>query len=111
MSATVTRTEADKRMIFLQRKLAAEQAQQAQAAAQQPEGSGASAAQRGQLPGFNPAASLQNGQVCKSRRSIVTSIHLGGTSNAMCHPVFTLTDMPEAMFVVLGEDSFDEFSM
>ena len=46
-----------------QRKLAAEQAQHAQAAAQQPEGSGATAAQRG-LPGFNPAASMQTGQVC-----------------------------------------------
>ena len=51
-------------VLAVQRKLAAEQAQQAQAAAaQQPEGSAASAAQRG-LPGFNPAASLQNGQVC-----------------------------------------------
>ena len=49
-------------LLQLQRKLAAEQAQ-ALALAQQTDGSGASSAQRG-LPGFNPAASLQNGQVC-----------------------------------------------
>jgi len=64
VSAPGTRKWKPKTKMMLQRKLAAEQAQQAQAAAQQPEGSGASAAQRGQLPGFNPAASLQNGQVC-----------------------------------------------
>ena len=57
-----------------QRKLAAEQAQ-AQASAQQTEGSGANSAQRN-LPGFNPAVSLQNGQVhvCPHRCSCSSAV-------------------------------------